>query len=145
MSVGHVHSVHSTGPGNLLRRGSVFAWNLGIAAIAVASGWVFLGQHFAVSLALGAMVEAWNTFTGEPQELELPSAPRRPTIYLDGTAHPQPKLHRDLEGGMAVSVGRLRPCPLLDFKFVALSHNTVRGAAGGSLLVAELAVAKGLL
>ena len=87
----------------------------------------------------------WNGFSGEPQALELPSAPARPVRYLDLERAPQPRLHRDLEGGMAASVGRLRPCPLLDYKFVTLSHNTLRGAAGGALLLAELAVAKGLL
>jgi aspartate-semialdehyde dehydrogenase len=58
---------------------------------------------------------------------------------------PQPRLHRDLDGGMAASVGRLRPCSILDYKFSTLSHNTLRGAAGGALLLAELAVANGML
>ena len=88
---------------------------------------------------------AWEAFTAEPQHLRLPSAPRRPIHVLDRPDAPQPRLHRDLEGGMAISVGRLRRCPLLDFRFVTLSHNTLRGAAGGALLLAELAVAKGLL
>ncbi len=65
--------------------------------------------------------------------------------YLAQPDAPQPRLHRDLGGGMAISVGRLRPCPLMDYRFVTLSHNTVRGAAGGSILLAELAVARGLL
>jgi aspartate-semialdehyde dehydrogenase len=88
---------------------------------------------------------AWAGFLGEPQRLGLPTAPARPVHLLDRADAPQPRLHRDLEGGMAASVGRLRRCPLFDFKFVTLSHNTVRGAAGGALLLAELAVAKGLL
>jgi len=86
---------------------------------------------------------AWTGFAGEPQRLGLPSAPTPPVHWLAGPDAPQPRLHRDLGRGMAVSVGRLRPCPVLDWKFVTLSHNTVRGAAGGALLVAELAVEKG--
>jgi aspartate-semialdehyde dehydrogenase len=89
--------------------------------------------------------EAWESFSAEPQQRGLPSAPRRPIHFLDDPDAPQPRLHRDLEGGMAVSVGRLRPCPLLDFRFVALVHNTLRGAAGGALLLGELALARGLV
>lgn len=89
------------------------------------------------------LVAAWRAFRAEPQELALPSAPEHPTLYLDAPDAPQPRLHRDLEGGMAVSVGRLRPCPLSSWRFVCLSHNTIRGAAGGAILLAELAVARG--
>ncbi len=89
--------------------------------------------------------EAWERFSSLPQELALPTAPEKPVHYLHDEKAPQPRLHRELERGMAVAIGRLRPCSLLDFKFVALSHNTIRGAAGGALLAAELAVAKGLL
>jgi aspartate-semialdehyde dehydrogenase len=88
------------------------------------------------------IVEAWQGFKADPQWLELPTAPPQPIIYDDAENAPQPRLHRDAGGGMAVTIGRLRPCPLLDFKFVVLSHNTIRGAAGGALLAAELAVAK---
>jgi aspartate-semialdehyde dehydrogenase len=88
------------------------------------------------------IIDAWNGFTAEPQWLELPTAPDRPIRYDPGDASPQPRLHRNAGGGMAVTIGRLRPCPLFGFKFVVLSHNTIRGAAGGSLLAAELAVAK---
>ncbi len=84
-------------------------------------------------------------FSGEPQRLGLPSAPRQPIHYLGREVAPQPRLHRDWDGGMATTVGRLRPCPLLDYRLVALSHNTLRGAAGGAVLLAELAVARGLL
>jgi len=84
-------------------------------------------------------------FRGEPQELNLPSAPRQPIHLLDETDRPQPRLDRDREGGMAVSVDRLRPCPILDYRMVALVHNTIRGAAGAALLNAELLEAKGLL
>jgi aspartate-semialdehyde dehydrogenase len=75
----------------------------------------------------------------------LPSAPRPPVVVLDAADRPQPRLDRDRGRGMAVSVGRIRPCPVLDLRLVLLSHNTVRGAAGGALLVAEQAVAMGLV
>jgi aspartate-semialdehyde dehydrogenase len=88
---------------------------------------------------------AIETFRGEPQELGLPSAPKQPVHYIDEKDRPQPRLDRDRERGMAVSVGRLRPCPLLDYRMVALVHNTVRGAAGAALLNAELLEARGLL
>ena len=89
--------------------------------------------------------EALESFRGEPQERALPSAPTPPIVVLDAPDRPQPRLDRDRGRGMAVTVGRLRPCPLFDVKFVALSHNTLRGAAGGSILVAELALARGLV
>jgi aspartate-semialdehyde dehydrogenase len=88
---------------------------------------------------------ALETFTGEPQRLGLPTAPQRPIHVLDATDRPQPRLDRDREGGMAVSVGRLRPCPILDIRLVALVHNTIRGAAGAAILNAELLEARGLL
>lgn len=91
-----------------------------------------------------AMVEAWRSFSAEPQRLRLPSAPTPPVVYLEGDAAPQPRLHRGLGGGMAVSVGRLRRAPGGEFAFVTLSHNTIRGAAGGAILCAELAVARGV-
>lgn len=90
------------------------------------------------------IIKAWEEFKGEPQKLKLPSAPSSPLVYMRQDAHPQPRLHRDLGRGMTVSVGRLQPCSVLDFKFVVLSHNTIRGAAGGAILAAELAVAKGV-
>lgn len=89
--------------------------------------------------------EAFESFTGEPQELGLPTAPKRPIHFLDAVDRPQPRLDRDRERGMAVSVGRLRHCPILDIRFVALVHNTIRGAAGAAILNAELLEAKGLL
>lgn len=88
---------------------------------------------------------AWESFSGELEPSSLPSAPDEPVHFLCNDNAPQPRLHRDLEGGMAISVGRLRPCSLLDYKFVTLSHNTVRGAAGGALLLAELAFSQGLI
>ena len=84
-------------------------------------------------------------FRGEPQHLGLPTAPQRPLHYIDGDDRPQPRLDRDRENGMSVSVGRLRACPLLDIRMVALVHNTIRGAAGAAILNAELLRAKGLL
>lgn len=89
------------------------------------------------------ILEAWKNFKGEPQMLELPSAPKQFLNYFEEDNRPQAKLDRDLEGGMAVSIGRLREDKMFDYKFVCLSHNTLRGAAGGGVLVAELLAAKG--
>ena len=89
--------------------------------------------------------DALRSFKGIPQELQLPSAPRQPIHVLDEPDRPQPRLDRDRERGMAVSVGRIRPCNLLHIRMVALVHNTIRGAAGAALLNAELLEAKGLL
>ncbi len=86
--------------------------------------------------------EAWRAFRAEPQALGLPSAPPRPTVYLGDDEPPQARLHREFGKGMAVTIGRLRECPVLDARFVALSHNTLRGAAGGAVLAAELVVAR---
>jgi len=94
---------------------------------------------------LAAIRAAIETFEGEPQRLGLPSAPRRPLHYSEAPDRPQPRLDRDRERGMSVTVGRLRPCPLLDLRMVALVHNTIRGAAGAALLNAELLEAKGML
>lgn len=87
---------------------------------------------------------AFEGFAGEPQQRRLPSAPLPPLQVVRRATGPQPRLDRQRGRGMAVTVGRIRPCPVLDLRFVALVHNTVRGAAGGSLLLAELAVARGL-
>ena len=87
----------------------------------------------------------WVEFKGPAQELELPSAPKQFLHYFEEDNRPQAKLDRDIEGGMAVSVGRLRPDTQYDIKFVCLSHNTLRGAAGGAVLLAELLAAKGYL
>ena len=91
------------------------------------------------------ILNTWRSFRGEPQKLDLPSAPKQPIHYRDEDDRPQPKRDRDTDKGMAVTVGRLRECPVLDYRFVALSHNTVRGAAGGGILNAELAFKKGYL
>lgn len=84
------------------------------------------------------IIQRWTAFRGPAQELELPSAPKQFIHYFTENDRPQPKLDRDLEGGMAISVGRLRPDTQYDYKFVCLSHNTLRGAAGGGVLMAEL-------
>lgn len=84
----------------------------------------------------------WNTFKGRPQELFLPSAPRQFLHYFDEPDRPQARLDRDLEGGMAISLGRLRPDTQYDYKFIGLAHNTLRGAAGGAVLLAELLCAE---
>ncbi len=89
------------------------------------------------------ILEAWANFSGEPQKLGLPSAPRQFLHYFEENDRPQAKLDRNLENGMAVSVGRLREDIVFDYKFVCLSHNTLRGAAGGAVLMAELLAAKG--
>ena len=92
-----------------------------------------------------AIVAAWNSFRGRPQELGLPSAPAQPIVYLTEPNRPQPALDANRDGGMTVTVGRLRRCPVLDYKFVALGHNTIRGAAGAAILNAELMHREGLL
>jgi aspartate-semialdehyde dehydrogenase len=92
-----------------------------------------------------AIVDAWSSFKGEPQRLELPSAPPSPIVYLQEANRPQPALDANRDGGMTVTVGRLRRCPVLDYKFVALGHNTIRGAAGAAILNAELMHRQGRL
>ena len=93
------------------------------------------------------IVAAWRDYKPLPQQLELPSAPQPAIFYSDAPDRPQPRLDRMAGNipGMATTVGRLRPDPLFDYKFVLLGHNTVRGAAGGSLLNAELLLAHGYL
>ncbi|MCW8848415.1 MAG: aspartate-semialdehyde dehydrogenase [Melioribacteraceae bacterium] len=91
------------------------------------------------------ILHVWENFKSKPQELKLPSAPQKPIHYFEEDYLPQPRLNSNLENGMAVAVGRLRECEIFDFKFVVLSHNTIRGAAGGTLLAAELMKANGYL
>jgi aspartate-semialdehyde dehydrogenase len=88
---------------------------------------------------------AFDTFTAVPQQRELPSAPPRPVIYMEEANRPQPRKDAERERGMAAFVGRLRACPVLDYKFIALGHNTIRGAAGAAVLNAELMQSEGLL
>jgi aspartate-semialdehyde dehydrogenase len=92
-----------------------------------------------------AMMCAWTSFKGKPQDMELPSAPPRPIVYLNEVNRPQPLLDANRDHGMTVTVGRLRRCALFDYKFVALGHNTIRGAAGAAILNAELMHREGLL
>ena len=87
----------------------------------------------------------WRNFRGPAQELSLPSAPKQFLHYFEENDRPQTKLDRNLENGMAISIGRLRPDTQYDYKFVGLSHNTLRGAAGGGVLLAELLCAKGYI
>jgi len=109
------------------------------------------GHTASISVALeqrpdsDAIIGAWNAFRGKPQELGLPSAPPQPIVYLTELNRPQPALDANRDGGMTVTVGRLRRCPVLDYKFVALGHNTIRGAAGAAILNAELMHRQGLL
>ena len=91
------------------------------------------------------ILEAWKSFKGKPQILELPSAPSQFLTYFEEDNRPQAKLDRDIYGGMGVTLGRLRPDTVYDYKFVGLSHNTLRGAAGGAVLIAELLYREGYL
>jgi aspartate-semialdehyde dehydrogenase len=91
---------------------------------------------------LKEIIEIWKNYTSLPQALDLPFAPNKPIIYLENIDRPQPKKDRDNGKGMAVTIGRLREDRILDYKFVALSHNLIRGAAGGAILNAELLKAK---
>jgi aspartate-semialdehyde dehydrogenase len=106
-------------------------------------------ESISVSLRAKATVEdliaAWRKYRARPQELELPSAPKHPIIVREERDRPQPKFDIQTENGMAAVVGRVRPCPVLQFKYTALSHNTIRGAAGAALLNAELMKAEGYL
>jgi aspartate-semialdehyde dehydrogenase len=109
------------------------------------------GHTMTVSVELDArpspddMAAAMRAFRGRPQELRLPTAPDPPLVVMTEANRPQPRLDVDRGGGMAVSVGRIRTCPVLSHKFVALGHNTIRGAAGASILNAELMKEEGVL
>lgn len=92
-----------------------------------------------------SIIESWKSFSSEPQKLKLPFAPINPIHYFEQNDFPQPKLHRDIENGMAVSIGKINADKFFDYNFVVLSHNTARGAAGGAILCAELLKAKGYL
>ena len=91
------------------------------------------------------IIAAWNEFRSDPQGLKLPSAPAQPVRYLETVDRPQPRLDVDAGAGMTATVGRLRPCSVLDWKFTVLSHNTIRGAAGAAILNAELLKVRGYL
>jgi len=94
---------------------------------------------------VNAVTESFRRFSGPPQELDLPSAPKHPIVVRDEPDRPQPLLDRDAERGMATTVGRIREDAVLGLKFVLVGHNTIRGAAGASVLNAELLVAEGLV
>lgn len=98
--------------------------------------------EFGTKATIDQVHRAMIQFSGEPQALNLPTAPAHPIVYCAEPDRPQPRLDRDVEKGMASVIGRLRECNVLDFKFVVLGHNTIRGAAGGTVLNAELMVAK---
>ena len=100
---------------------------------------------FAKKPSVETIKQRWAEFKGVPQQLNLPSAPKQFLNYFEEDNRPQTRLERDLENGMAVSIGRLREDTIYDYKFVCLSHNTLRGAAGGAVLMAELLAAKGYL
>jgi len=109
------------------------------------------GHTVAVSVSLSRkaslqeLIRAYDEFAAEPQKLKLPSAPPKPVLYLHSENRPQPRRDAWRDNGMTVTVGRLRTCPVLDYKFVCLAHNTIRGAAGAAVLNAELMVAQGYL
>lgn len=104
-----------------------------------------LRRHFPIETLIEDVIAGLENFDGEPQQLGLPSAPAHPIWVMREQDRPQPRLDRDRENGMSVSVGRIRPCPILDVRMVALVHNTIRGAAGAAILNAELLKAKGML
>ncbi len=109
------------------------------------------GHLVSVSVRLGRqasveeVAQAFETFRSPLEGFNLPSAPSRPVVLERGFARPQPILDRERDRGMTVTVGRLRECAVLDYRYVALVHNTIRGAAGGTILIAEYLVAKGLV
>lgn len=105
---------------------------------------ITVSVEFATPPDLHAVTEALRAFRGRPQALALPSAPDPAIVVTDDPARPQPRLDADSGDGMAVTVGRVRPCPVFHVKFVALGHNVVRGAAGAAVLNAELLVAEGM-
>jgi aspartate-semialdehyde dehydrogenase len=106
---------------------------------------VTVSVEFTAKPTLADVRAAFDSFTALPQERRLPSAPVRPVIYMEEANRPQPRKDAERERGMAAFVGRLRACPVLDYKFVAMGHNTIRGAAGAAVLNAELMQSEGML
>ncbi len=94
---------------------------------------------------ISEIINIWRNFSTLPQEMKLPSAPNPVIIYCDESDRPQPRKDRDAGNGQAITVGRLRKCNVFDYRFVGLHHNAVRGAAGGSILTAELLKVKGFI
>ena len=114
--------------------------------VAVVNGHTeMISVRFATMPSREDLLHAFASFWGPPQQHRLPTAPETPVIYLNEGNRPQPRLDVERERGMVVFVGRLRPCPVLGYKFVALGHNTIRGAAGAAVLNAELMSAEGML
>jgi aspartate-semialdehyde dehydrogenase len=105
--------------------------------------WLSVSVELEAKPAPEAVVAAMRAFSGRPQELKLPTAPIPALNVTDEPNRPQPRLDAELGGGMTISIGRVRACPVLTAKFVALGHNTIRGAAGASVLNAELMKAEG--
>jgi aspartate-semialdehyde dehydrogenase len=106
---------------------------------------VTVSVEFTAKPTLAEVRAAFDAFTAVPQQRQLPSAPPRPVIYMEEANRPQPRKDAERERGMAAFVGRLRACPVLDYKFVAMGHNTIRGAAGAAVLNAELMQSEGML
>jgi aspartate-semialdehyde dehydrogenase len=106
---------------------------------------VTVSVEFSAKPSAEDVINAFETFRSVPQERDLPSAPRRPVQYMPESDRPQPRKDVERERGMAAFIGRVRPCPVFDYKFVALGHNTVRGAAGAAVLNAELMHSEGML
>ncbi|RME79398.1 MAG: aspartate-semialdehyde dehydrogenase [Chloroflexi bacterium] len=106
---------------------------------------VTVSVKFRQKPSLEDILAAWREWHPLPQQLNLPTAPQPALVVREEQNRPQPRLDRDAGGGMATSIGRLRPCEVLDVRFVCLAHNTIRGAAGGSVLNAELMMAQGML
>jgi len=132
------------------RDGAVTAANLTISAmtnrVAVEDGHTeSVSAGFSRRASASEVQSAWREFRGPADVAALPSAPKRPIHYLSEPQRPQPRRDVDAERGMATLVGGLKPCPLLDWKFTVVGHNTIRGAAGASVLNAEYAAVKGLL
>ncbi len=101
--------------------------------------------ELAASPSMEELAAVWREFRGLPQTLDLPSAPAHPIHLSERPGGPQPRLDREREGGMAIVIGRIQSCPVLGYRFVLVSHNTLRGAAGGAILLGELAAARGLV
>ena len=106
---------------------------------------ITVSVEFSIKPTEADILEAISNFRSVPQERNLPSAPPQPVIYMEEKDRPQPRRDVEREKGMAVFVGRLRPCPVFDYKFIAMGHNTIRGAAGAAVLNAELMYSEGLL
>ena len=106
---------------------------------------VTVSAKFKQTVTIDEVLETWQTWRPLPQQLDLPFAPQPPLVVRSEQNRPQPRLDRDEGRGMATVIGRLRPCEVLDVRFVCLAHNTIRGAAGGSVLNAELMYAQGMM